>query len=104
MNAQVDETGFLMLVECVPAVGQGSCSRNQLREGVQRVRKESILSIACAARRTGQITVVVGQENHRVRCEHDALTNEFRWWWDDWPAPSHKISFLLDDAQGVDRE
>lgn len=65
------------------------------------MRRESILSIATAARRTGQITVVVGQKNHRVRCEHDPLTDTFAWWWDDWPAPSHKISFLLDDAQGL---
>jgi len=67
---------------------------------LRTMRKESILSIASAAKRMGHVTVVVGQENHRVRCEHDAINDEFKWWWDDWPTPSHKISFLLDDAQG----
>lgn len=64
------------------------------------MRRESILSIATAARRSGKITVVVGKENDRIDCEHHADRNEFRWWWNGFPTPCHKISFLLDDAQG----
>jgi hypothetical protein len=64
------------------------------------VRKESILSIATAARRSGSITVVVGVANDRIDCEYRTITDDFRWWFNGFPAPCHKISFLLDTAQG----
>lgn len=95
---RLDEMGWPLLVEAVPAT-RGSCGRNKM-QGAGNVRKESILSIATAARRTGSITVVVGEKNDRIDCEHNPNTDEFRWWFNGFPAPSHKISFLLDDCQG----
>lgn len=64
------------------------------------MRRESILSIASAARRTGSITVVVGGKNDRIDCEHVANTGEFRWWANGVSKQAYEISFLLDTLQG----
>lgn len=63
------------------------------------VRKESILSIALAARRAGKATVIVGNENTRIDCQH-IDGSEFLWWANGERKHAHEIGFLLDDVQG----
>lgn len=97
---QVDETGWPLLVEGVPVVGKGSCVCNQLRSGGQKVRKESVLSIAQAARRSGSVIVVVGPENLRILCEVcPRKPSGLRWYVDNFEAPASKVSHLLEVAQ-----
>ncbi len=102
MNAH-DEAGMLMLAEGVPAKEQGSCGRNQLREGTSKVRKpkESVLSLAVAARRTGSVVVVLGPENTRILCEVCPLKpSGLRWFADGVEVAASKISYLLENVQG----
>lgn len=86
-------------------ISQDEAGHMLLVEGVQKVRKESILSIAQAARRTGSVVVVVGPENLKILCEVDpAKPSGLRWYADNFEIPASKISYLLDVAQGIDRE
>lgn len=80
----LDEAGFSILVE-----------------GVQKVRRESVLSIAQAARRSGSVAVIVGRENLKILCEVDpSKPSGLRWYADGFEIPASKISHLLDAAQG----
>lgn len=91
---------MLMLVEGVPAAA-GGCERNQLHEGAGKVRKESVLSIAQAARRSGSVVVVVGPQNLRILCEVCMQKpSGLRWFADNFEVPASKVSYLLEQAQG----
>ncbi|SAL55655.1 hypothetical protein AWB69_05981 [Caballeronia udeis] len=79
----LDEAGFSMLAE-----------------GVPKVRRESVLSIAQAARRTGSVVVVVGPENLQILCEvRPQNPVGLRWYVDGAEVPASRISHLLDVAQ-----
>jgi hypothetical protein len=98
-----DECGWPLLVEGLLNVEQGSCGRNQLRsEGGQQVKKESVLSIAQAARRSGSALVVLGPENLRILCEVcPQKPSDLRWYANNVEMPASRISFLLEQAQGA---
>lgn len=88
----LDECGLPMLVEGVP--------RNQLRSEGQ-MKKESVLSIAQSARRTGSCMVVLGPENTQILCEVCVQKpSGLRWFADGFEVPCSKISYLLDVVQG----
>lgn len=70
-----------------------------LAEGV-RVRKESLLSIAQAARRTGSVVVIVGPGNMKILCEvHPQRPFDLRWFVDNEELPASRVSHLLALAQ-----
>jgi len=72
-----------------------------LAEGVQKVRKESVLSIAQAARRTGSVVVVVGEENLKILCEVcEQKSSGLQWYVDGLEIQASRVSHLLDVAQG----
>jgi len=74
--------------------------RNQLRVE-EKMKKESVLSIACAARRVGQVVVVLGPENTQILCEVCVQKpSGLRWFADGFEVPCSKISYLLDVVQG----
>ena len=84
MKHQMDECGWPLLVE-----------------GVGKVRRESVQSLAAAARRSGSIVVVLGDRNTKVQCE--VCTNRvtgLRWFVDDWEVPSSRIVTVLEELQG----
>ncbi|CAE6876036.1 hypothetical protein R69608_01406 [Paraburkholderia nemoris] len=65
-----------------------------------RKPKESVLSLAVAARRNGSVVVVLGPENTRILCEVDpAKPSGLRWFADNFEVPASKISHLLDVIQ-----
>lgn len=72
-----------------------------LAAGVQKVRRESVLSIAQAARRAGSVVVVVGPENLKILCEVSSQTpSGLKWFADNAEVPASRVSHLLALAQG----
>jgi hypothetical protein len=64
-----------------------------------RMSKESILSLATAARRTGSVVVVLGPANTRLRCTYHVPTDMFQWHVDDFPCPASRVSWVLESLQ-----
>ncbi|MGF6905318.1 hypothetical protein P3T22_006611 [Paraburkholderia sp. GAS348] len=64
-----------------------------------RKSKESILSLASAARRTGSVIVVLGPENTRLCCTYHVPTDTFQWHVDDSPCPASRVSWILESLQ-----
>jgi hypothetical protein len=67
------------------------------------VHKESVLSIAQAARRVGSVVVIVGPENLRILCEVNLQRPMgLSWFADGTEVQASEVSRLLDVAQGVE--
>lgn len=64
-----------------------------------RRSKESILSLATAARQRGSVTVVLGVENTKVCCTYHVPTDTFQWHVDDRPCPPSRVSWILESLQ-----
>ena len=69
------------------------------------MRRESVLSIAQAARRVGSVVVIVGAENLRILCEINLQKPMgLSWFVDGSEVSAAEVVRLLDDVQGVNHE
>ena len=65
------------------------------------MRRESVQSIAQAARRVGSVITIVGPENTRILCEVNLQTpSGLRWYVDNTEVSANEVSHLLALAQG----
>lgn len=66
------------------------------------MRKESVLSIADAARRTGSLVTILGEQNTQILCEIDLQKPMgLSWFVDGVEATAAEVSSLLDHVQGA---
>ena len=69
------------------------------------MRKESVLSIATAARRTGSLVTVLGEKNTQILCEINLQKPMgLAWFVNGSEATAAEVSRVLDTIQGVDHE
>lgn len=62
-------------------------------------RRESIQSLCAAARRTGELIVILGQQNTRILVQYDYRSTSYRWFVDGWQTPQNRVCYLLEQLQ-----
>ena len=67
------------------------------------MRRESVQSIAQAARRVGSVVTIVGEQNLKILCEVNLQRPMgLSWFADGTEVQASEVSRLLDVAQGVE--
>lgn len=66
-------------------------------------RRESIQSLCAAARRTGELIVILGQQNTRILVQYDYRSTSYRWYVDGFECSTSRICYVLEQLQQDDQ-